>query len=262
MSVSLILVVVMAVLYAAGIYLLLERSMTRVLVGFLLVGNATNLLILVVSGRAGAAPFYGEPGPLADPLPQAFVLTSIVITFGVSAFLMALIYRSWRLGQVYGAGVTWPPTDCNPVGGTTLEAAYSGTVIGGNATSALPPQCAMVTTLYTDQIGRRKRGRNYLPGLHEGMQSDGSIDSSTMTTFATQWNTLQNKYFSAGTDPTFRMGVWSYRTASGCERQKTPPYDHVKVETGHPELAFTPITRYVNRSVIYSQRKRTIGVGR
>jgi hypothetical protein len=173
-----------------------------------------------------------------------------------------LVYRSWRLGQVYGAGVTWPPTDCNPVGGTTLEAAYSGTVIGGNATSALPPQCAMVTTLYTDQIGRRKRGRNYLPGLHEGMQSDGSIDSSTMTTFATQWNTLQNKYFSAGTDPTFRMGVWSYRTASGCERQKTPPYDHVKVETGHPELAFTPITRYVNRSVIYSQRKRTIGVGR
>lgn len=100
MSVSLVLVAVMAVLYSGGIYLLLERSMTRVLLGFLLVGNATNLLILVVSGRAGAAPFYGETEPLADPLPQAFVLTSIVITFGVSAFLMALIYRSWRLAHV------------------------------------------------------------------------------------------------------------------------------------------------------------------
>lgn len=99
MSVSLVLVLAMAVLYACGIYLLLERSMTRVLLGFLLVGNATNLLILVVSGRAGAAPFYGETEPLADPLPQAFVLTSIVITFGVSAFLMALIYRSWRLAH-------------------------------------------------------------------------------------------------------------------------------------------------------------------
>ena len=100
MSVSLVLVAVMAVLYSGGVYLLLERSMTRVLLGFLLVGNATNLLILVVSGRAGAAPFYGESEPLADPLPQAFVLTSIVITFGVSAFLMALIYRSWRLAHV------------------------------------------------------------------------------------------------------------------------------------------------------------------
>jgi multisubunit Na+/H+ antiporter MnhC subunit len=99
MSVSLVLVVGMAVLYACGVYLLLERSMTRVLLGFLLVGNATNLLILVVSGRAGAAPFFGETDPLADPLPQAFVLTSIVITFGVSAFLMALIYRSWRLAH-------------------------------------------------------------------------------------------------------------------------------------------------------------------
>lgn len=99
MSVSLVLVAVMAVLYSGGVYLLLERSMTRVLLGFLLVGNATNLLILVVSGRAGTAPFYGETEPLADPLPQAFVLTSIVITFGVSAFLMALIYRSWRLAH-------------------------------------------------------------------------------------------------------------------------------------------------------------------
>jgi multicomponent Na+:H+ antiporter subunit C len=100
MSASLILVVVMSVLYAAGVYLLLERSMTRVLLGFLLVGNATNLLILVISGRSGAAPFYGESEPLADPLPQAFVLTSIVITFGVSAFLLALIYRSWRLAHM------------------------------------------------------------------------------------------------------------------------------------------------------------------
>lgn len=100
MSASLILVVVMSVLYAAGVYLLLERSMTRVLLGFLLVGNATNLLILVISGRSGAAPFYGASEALADPLPQAFVLTSIVITFGVSAFLLALIYRSWRLAHM------------------------------------------------------------------------------------------------------------------------------------------------------------------
>ena len=100
MSGSLVLILVMAVMYACGVYLLLERSMTRVLLGFLLVGNATNLLILVVSGAPGEAPFFGAKGSIADPLPQAFTLTAIVITFGVSAFLMALIYRSWRLSLV------------------------------------------------------------------------------------------------------------------------------------------------------------------
>lgn len=99
MSASLTLVVIMVILYAVGVYLLLERSMTRVLLGFLLVGNATNLLILVVSGPSGAAAFFGEEDATADPLPQAFILTAIVITFGVSAFLLALIYRSWRLAN-------------------------------------------------------------------------------------------------------------------------------------------------------------------
>jgi multisubunit Na+/H+ antiporter MnhC subunit len=102
MSTSLILVVVMAVLYACGVYLLLERSLTRVLLGFLLAGNATNLLLIIMAGPAGVAPIV-ENGftaeTMADPLPQALILTAIVITFGVSAFLMALIYRSWRLSH-------------------------------------------------------------------------------------------------------------------------------------------------------------------
>ena len=100
MSVSLVLLVVMVVLYASGIYLMLERSMTRVLLGFLLVGNATNLLIIIMAGKPGVAPIY-EDGvtfdDMTDPLPQALILTAIVITFAVSAFLLALIYRSWRL---------------------------------------------------------------------------------------------------------------------------------------------------------------------
>jgi len=102
MSASLTLVIVMAVLYACGIYLMLERSMTRVLVGFLLVGNATNILIMLMAGAPGVAPIVdGETTAeeMSDPLPQALVLTAIVITFAVSAFLLALIYRSWRLSQ-------------------------------------------------------------------------------------------------------------------------------------------------------------------
>ncbi|GAB2559834.1 Na(+)/H(+) antiporter subunit C [Leucobacter ruminantium] len=100
-TMPLILVAVMVVLYACGVYLMLDRTLTRVLLGFLLVGNATNLLIFLMSGGFGAAPISGETSAeqMSDPLPQAFILTAIVITFGVSAFLLALIYRSWRLAH-------------------------------------------------------------------------------------------------------------------------------------------------------------------
>jgi multicomponent Na+:H+ antiporter subunit C len=102
MTVSLVLVFVMSFMYACAVYLLLERSLTRVLLGFLLVGNATNLLILIMIGEPGVAPIYDpniDPGAYSDPLPQALMLTAIVITFAVSAFLLALIYRSWRLAN-------------------------------------------------------------------------------------------------------------------------------------------------------------------
>lgn len=102
MSVSGVLIVIMAVLFACGVYAMLERSLTRVLIGFLLLGNATNLLLLIVMGEPGVAPFFGaaaSPEHMSDPLPQALTLTAIVITFAVSAFLLALIYRSWQLGQ-------------------------------------------------------------------------------------------------------------------------------------------------------------------
>lgn len=101
MTMPLILVAVMVVLFASGVYLLLDRSLTRLLLGFLLVGNATNLLIFLMSGSFGEAPLADGTAAedMSDPLPQAFILTAIVITFGVSAFLLALIYRSWRLAQ-------------------------------------------------------------------------------------------------------------------------------------------------------------------
>lgn len=101
MSMPLALLAIMVVLYACGVYLMLDRSLTRVLLGFLLVGNATNLLLFLTSGSFGAAPLVGDADAteMSDPLPQAFILTSIVITFGVSAFMLALIYRSWRLAR-------------------------------------------------------------------------------------------------------------------------------------------------------------------
>jgi multicomponent Na+:H+ antiporter subunit C len=103
MSGSLTLVVLMAVLFGAGISIMLERSLTRVLIGFLLVGNSVNILVYLMSGAPGLAPLLSEgvdPDDISDPLPQAFVLTAIVINLGITAFMLALIYRSWWLAQL------------------------------------------------------------------------------------------------------------------------------------------------------------------
>ncbi|WP_299955213.1 Na(+)/H(+) antiporter subunit C [uncultured Modestobacter sp.] len=99
MTPTIVLPVVIGGLYAAGVYLLLDRSLTRVILGFLLLGNATNLLLLSSSGPAALAPVFGyaEEEQMSDPLPQALVLTAIVITFGVTAFLLAMVQRSWQL---------------------------------------------------------------------------------------------------------------------------------------------------------------------
>ena len=102
MSVNLTLLTVMGALYACGIYLILERSLTRVLLGLMLLANATNLLILATGGYAGMAPLFRQetdPGAYNDPLPQALILTSIVISFAVTAFMLGIIYRTWVLAR-------------------------------------------------------------------------------------------------------------------------------------------------------------------
>ncbi|TDB82976.1 Na(+)/H(+) antiporter subunit C [Actinomadura sp. KC216] len=92
---ALVLVVLVGVLFAAGFDLLMQRSLIRVVVGFMLLGHGANLVLLLAGGAAGTPPILGEgEGPSADPLPQAMALTAIVITFGVTAFLLALAYRS------------------------------------------------------------------------------------------------------------------------------------------------------------------------
>jgi multicomponent Na+:H+ antiporter subunit C len=95
----LVLALAIGVLYATGAYLMMQRSLTRIVIGLALIGHGANLLLLVAGGRAGEAPIVGASGPVADPLPQALALTAIVITFAVSAFLLALAYRSWQLSR-------------------------------------------------------------------------------------------------------------------------------------------------------------------
>jgi multicomponent Na+:H+ antiporter subunit C len=90
--------VVVAVLFAAGLYLMLSRNTQRVVIGFIILSNAVNLLVLASSGApAGAVPPLVDSamvGPFMDPLPQAFILTAIVIGLGTAAFLLAMAARA------------------------------------------------------------------------------------------------------------------------------------------------------------------------
>ncbi|PWJ03491.1 Na(+)/H(+) antiporter subunit C [Streptomyces sp. NWU49] len=100
-TIDVTLALVVGGLFAVGFYLMLQRSLMRIVLGFLILGHGTNLLLLVGGGTPGLPPVLdgtsADPDRIADPLPQAMALTSIVITFGLTAFLMALAYRSWYL---------------------------------------------------------------------------------------------------------------------------------------------------------------------
>ena len=101
MTTNLVIALTIGGLFAAGVYLMLSRNLIRVLLGFLLAGNGINLLLLSTSVN-GVAPIVGEPAngkPVADPIPQALILTSIVITLAVVTFLLAMAYRNYQLTQ-------------------------------------------------------------------------------------------------------------------------------------------------------------------
>jgi multicomponent Na+:H+ antiporter subunit C len=95
---SVLLAAIAAALFSIGTYLVLQRALTRVIIGLSVLSHGANVL-LMASGRRGLAPLIGqgEASMFSDPLPQALALTAIVITFGVTAFLLALAYRSWVL---------------------------------------------------------------------------------------------------------------------------------------------------------------------
>lgn len=96
---ELLLAGVTGVLYATGIYLMLRRRLGQLIVGIGLLTNATNLLIFTAGGLTRARPPVVPEGqldlarPYAEPVPQALILTAIVIGFGVLAFTLVLAHR-------------------------------------------------------------------------------------------------------------------------------------------------------------------------
>lgn len=88
-------------IYAAGLYMMLRRSITKLIIGLSLLSHASNLLIFTTGGLVRARPpIIADDAativaPFADPVPQALVLTAIVISFGVTAFALVLLHRTY-----------------------------------------------------------------------------------------------------------------------------------------------------------------------
>lgn len=92
-------------LYAVGLYLMMRRSIVKLLIGLAVLTTAANLLIFTAAGMTRGRPpiVPGEEtalaAPFADPLPQAMILTAIVIGFGVLAFAVVLVHRAVQAVQ-------------------------------------------------------------------------------------------------------------------------------------------------------------------
>ena len=95
---TVLLAFVAALLFACGAWLLMQRRLSRIIIGIGLLGHGANMLLISAGGTAGREPIIGPgDGPYSDPLPQALGLTAVVITFGVTALLLALGFRSWQI---------------------------------------------------------------------------------------------------------------------------------------------------------------------
>lgn len=100
---ELLLIILIGLLYAAGVYLILRRSMVKLLLGIMLLGSGANILIFLLAGiTKGKPPVIDEgaqffQGAFADPIPQALILTAIVISFALTAFAIVLLKRVYAL---------------------------------------------------------------------------------------------------------------------------------------------------------------------
>jgi multicomponent Na+:H+ antiporter subunit C len=100
---EILLAILVGILYAAGIYMMFRRSMVKLLIGLLLLGNGTNILIFLMGDIAkGKPPIIDANSSVftdvyADPVPQSLILTAIVISFALQAFAIILLKRVYQM---------------------------------------------------------------------------------------------------------------------------------------------------------------------
>ena len=95
---EILMAIVIGILFTCATYLMLSKSILRIIIGTGLLSHGAHLLILTMGGlKRGAVPLLGEQASsYVDPLPQALILTAIVISFGVTSYFLVLAYRTYQ----------------------------------------------------------------------------------------------------------------------------------------------------------------------
>lgn len=115
--------ILIGLFFAVAVYLMLSRHLVRILLGIAILGNAVNMLIFTNGRLTREVPplipshLYTPEGAIANPLPQALVLTAIVISFSFFAFLLVLAFRAYQeLGtdEVNNMRIAEPEHDQTP----------------------------------------------------------------------------------------------------------------------------------------------------
>lgn len=98
---ELVMAIVIGILFTAAIYLILSKSLLKIVFGTTLLSHGAHLLLLTMGGLGGSAPPVLSKGvtDFVDPLPQALILTAIVISFGVTSFMLVLAYKTYSKHQ-------------------------------------------------------------------------------------------------------------------------------------------------------------------
>ncbi|MGI5891443.1 MAG: Na(+)/H(+) antiporter subunit C [Bacillota bacterium] len=91
--------VIIGIIFTIGVYLLLSESLLRIILGTSIITHGTHLLLITMGGlKTGGSPLLGETVvSYTDPIPQALILTSIVISFAITGFLLVLAYRAYAV---------------------------------------------------------------------------------------------------------------------------------------------------------------------
>lgn len=165
--------------------------------------------------------------------------TGIIDTDLYSLYVAARCTNDFHFSGIHGRQLAVPAP--------TYDGAYS--LAGGVSTDNLPPQSALVATLRTGYAGRTKRGRLYLGGFSEALQVDGQWDASFVAAMQTYFDDMVAALGLGGSNTDYQWGVWSRKLGG----EDPGPYNLA--------AGWTPISSVVVRPIVYTQRRRTIGVG-
>ncbi len=112
---QLITALAIAIIFSLAIYLILRKSLIKMLFGFALLNHAANLFVLVMAGNpiGKSAPIVSENTlrPCGDPLPHALILTAIVIGFSVTAYFIVFLYRLFMHSNTTNLEGIYPDDD-------------------------------------------------------------------------------------------------------------------------------------------------------